>query len=72
MKNKAISSIDARVGRRRMLGAIAAATSPAIVPAAALAAGTASPSRRSAGHSPAPGGGGLHDREGWLLARSDR
>lgn len=72
MKNKGISSADARDGRRRMLGAIAAASSPVIMPAAALAAGSAAPPRRSAGKFPAPADDGLRNREGWLLARSDR
>lgn len=70
-------------GRRRMLGAIALATSPVLASGAALAGpapGLSAPGPHSppAGAHPLPidsapvsAGGSLHLREGWLLAQSD-
>jgi len=55
--------------RRRMLGAIALAASPAVVPKAVLAEaslpGRVTPARPSVG-------GPLLHREGWLRAQGDR
>jgi hypothetical protein len=73
MNHREAPPLEVRADRRRMLGAIALATSPALRPAAALAAteGGGSAHAPDAGTA-RPEGVPLRYREGWLLAPGDR